>query len=303
MVNRRLLWCIIALLSPALPSLGQAYKQALITQLDAIARDDQRYRSDSLRQTTTSQQEDDANMAKQDVLDRLNLTKVERIITRYGYPGRSLVGEQRQAIAFVVIQHSELQTQEKYLPLLTQAAAKGELKASSLAILTDRVRVGRGQKQLYGSQLRETKQGVKLLPIEDEAQVNQRRAAVGLAPLEDYLRHWHIVYRVPTADHANPDSLYYKPAATAPASVEIIGGWAKLYQRIICPPAKKGLKGAVTVQLTVDQHGLPKDLQVVGSLGAAYDKEALRVLGEARFVNSLGEDHEIRTSLPFSCNR
>lgn len=303
MVDCRLIWCIIALLCPVLPSLGQADKQALITQLDAIAQDDQRYRNDSLRQTTTSQQEDDANMAKQAVLDRFNLTKIERIIARYGYPGRSLVGEQRQAIAFIVIQHSELETQEKYLPLLTEAAAKGELKAASLAILTDRVRVGRGQKQLYGSQLRETKQGVKVMPIEDEAQVNQRRAAVGLAPLEDYLRHWHIVYQVPTADHANPDSVYYNPAAAAPASVDLIGGWDNLYQRIICPPATKGLKGSVTVQLTIDKHGLPQDLQVVRSLGAAYDKEALRVLSQARFINPLGEDHEIRANLPFSCSR
>jgi len=34
-------------------------------------------------------------------------------------------------------------------------------------------------------------------PIEDEPNVNKRRASVGLEPLEDYARHWDIEYKLP----------------------------------------------------------------------------------------------------------
>ncbi|MDT3404368.1 hypothetical protein [Mucilaginibacter terrae] len=34
-------------------------------------------------------------------------------------------------------------------------------------------------------------------PIEDEPNVNKRRAAVGLQPLEDYVKQWGIEYHLP----------------------------------------------------------------------------------------------------------
>ncbi len=53
---------------------------------------------------------------------------MEKVIEEYGYPGKSLVGPSNMGTAFLVIQHSNQEVQEKYLPLLKQAADDGELR-------------------------------------------------------------------------------------------------------------------------------------------------------------------------------
>jgi hypothetical protein len=62
--------------------------------------------------------------------------------------------------------------------------------------LTDRVLVGEGKKQLYGTQL-STKDG-KLTPqpIEDETNVDVRRKEAGLQPLAEYIKFVEGMYKV-----------------------------------------------------------------------------------------------------------
>ncbi|GAB4035949.1 DUF6624 domain-containing protein [Spirosoma jeollabukense] len=130
--------------------------------------------------------------------DSINLVKVERILQQYGYPGKHLVGEKQDITAWLVIQHSPLAIQEKYLPMIQKAAEQGELGKSNLALLIDRIRVHKGQKQLYGSQVALGADGKNSFePIEDELNVDTRRAAVGLPPIKDYARQWGIEYVLP----------------------------------------------------------------------------------------------------------
>lgn len=72
-------------------------------------------------------------------------------------------------------------------------------KGSQLALLEDRVALGQGKKQMYGSQIHRNNQTGKyfVAPIEDESNVNKRRASVGLEPLEEYVKHWSIDYKLP----------------------------------------------------------------------------------------------------------
>jgi hypothetical protein len=123
--------------------------------------------------------------------DSICLVKAEAIIAQYGYPGKSMVGEY-ESVIWLVIQHAPLEKQEKYLPLLDEAANKGELSKGSFALLVDRIRMYKGQPQIYGSQVvKDEKTGnLKFHTIEDEANVNKRRAEVGLGPLEEYARHF-----------------------------------------------------------------------------------------------------------------
>ena len=53
--------------------------------------------------------------------------------------------------------------------------------------------------QLYGTQLWKSPKTMKLelLPIQDERNVNKRRAEIGLEPLENYLRPLGIDYHLP----------------------------------------------------------------------------------------------------------
>jgi hypothetical protein len=60
------------------------------------------------------------------------------------------------------------------------------------ALLVDRVRVGDGKPQIYGTQARPLEDwkghDPVLFPIEDAVHVDRRRAEVGLMPLNDYLK-------------------------------------------------------------------------------------------------------------------
>lgn len=131
--------------------------------------------------------------------DSLNLIRVTQILDQYGWLGRAVVGGQGNMTLFLVIQHSDLKTQEKYLPMMRDAVKKGNAQAANLALLEDRVALAQGRKQIYGSQIHFDNATGKyfVAPIDDEVNVNKRRAAVGLEPLERYARQWGIIYRVP----------------------------------------------------------------------------------------------------------
>jgi len=130
--------------------------------------------------------------------DASNLRRVTAILDEYGWLGRDVVGGQGSQTLFLVIQHADQKTQEKYLPMMREAVKNGKAEASNLALLEDRVAVGQGRKQIYGSQIHfDSKGKYTIPPIEDEPNVNKRRSEVGLEPLERYLRRWGIDYKVP----------------------------------------------------------------------------------------------------------
>jgi hypothetical protein len=131
--------------------------------------------------------------------DSINLIKVTGILDKYGWLGPADVGKQGVLVLFLVIQHADLKVQEKYLPGMREAVKKGKAQPENLALLEDRVAIGEGKKQIYGSQIHRDMATGKydISPIEDESNVNKRRAAVGLPPLEEYVKQWGIDYHLP----------------------------------------------------------------------------------------------------------
>ncbi len=130
--------------------------------------------------------------------DSINLLKVVSILDRHGWLGRDKVGARGNQTLFLVIQHSNQKTQEKYLPMMREAVKKGNANAGNLALLEDRVALAQGKKQVYGSQIGFDKTAGKsyVLPLDDPDHVDERRASVGLGPLADYVRRWSIVWDV-----------------------------------------------------------------------------------------------------------
>jgi len=131
-------------------------------------------------------------------IDSTNLIEIESMISKYGWPGESFVGAKGNNTVFLVIQHSDLKTQEKYLPLLEQSVKNHESRASDLALLRDRILMRQNKKQIYGSQIirDEATGGWKFYSIEDEKNVNIRRKEMGLGPIEEYAKHFGIVYKL-----------------------------------------------------------------------------------------------------------
>jgi len=166
-------------------------------KLEKIYEEDQSYRK------TIDFKNFDPNSPKTRVLlkqmaehDQKLSEEVTEIIDEYGWPGKSLVGTRGSSGAFLVIQHSTPDIQDDYLPLLIEAAKKGEAQWSQVALLQDRILMYKGEKQIYGTQLRSNASGkLELYPIEDEENVDKRREEAGLIPLAEYLKIFNLNYK------------------------------------------------------------------------------------------------------------
>lgn len=120
-------------------------------------------------------------------LDGENIKRVEEIISKYGYPGKALVGTPENRAAWIVIQHYSPQVIQKYLPMLREAVKNGDLDRQSLAITEDRNLMYQGKKQIYGSQFFEVNGKPAFWPIENSEKVNELRKEAGFVQtIEEY---------------------------------------------------------------------------------------------------------------------
>jgi hypothetical protein len=132
---------------------------------------------------------------KLQAVDNGNRLWLAEKIKQYGWPGKSLVGEQAAHAAWLLVQHADAAPdfQEQCLEQM-KAAAPGEVAPIDIAYLTDRVLVARGRPQVYGTQCEEV--DGRFQPracIEPEA-LDQRRKEVGLQPIKEYLQVMEEVY-------------------------------------------------------------------------------------------------------------
>lgn len=181
----------------ASPGGGAVRDPALQAELVRMGAADQQTRRPGGSQNGVRAPLDSAAAVAQREADLANLRRLDEIVARHGWPGVSLVGEEGSRAAFLVLQHGDIDTQERYLPLVKQAAANREIAPGLAAMLEDRVLMQRGREQVYGTQLRvdpATGQ-MSLWPVRDEASVDQRRASVGLDTLAEYLANFGIEYR------------------------------------------------------------------------------------------------------------
>jgi hypothetical protein len=174
----------------------------LVALLDTAYKEDQGDRRNFYiiqKQFGPQSKEMDSLWKKIDYQDSVNLIKVKSIIDKHGWPGPKEVGEQGATTLFLVIQHADSLTQVTYLPKMRKAVKKGKANPQHLALLEDRIRVSQDKKQIYGSQVRKNATTGKneFFPIANEADVNKRRASVGLPPLEEYAKPFGIDYILP----------------------------------------------------------------------------------------------------------
>jgi len=169
--------------------------------LDSILDEDQRYR----RQTDEVEKQYGRDSEEMKTLwrtigrvDSTNLALVSKILNERGWLGPDIIGQNGNATLFLVIQHADIATQERYLPMMREAVAKGDANSADLALLEDRVALRQGKRQTYGSQIGRDKDTGEyyVSPLEDPDHVDERRASVGLGPLADYVSHWDIIWDV-----------------------------------------------------------------------------------------------------------
>jgi hypothetical protein len=128
--------------------------------------------------------------------DSIHIAIVSKILDEKGWVGKDKIGKLANNTFFIVIQHSNLKTQQKYLPMMRTAAKEGNTETSWLALLEDRVALGEGRKQIYGSQIYWNEKTNKsyVAPLEDPDNVDKRRKEVGLDPLSHYLEQLGLIW-------------------------------------------------------------------------------------------------------------
>jgi hypothetical protein len=129
----------------------------------------------------------DDDRARGLAIDGDNTARMRAIILQYGWPSHELVGRDGSEAAFVLVQHSDYMLQKDVLPLVKNAFLTGTLRGQDFALLQDRVLVKEGKPQIYGTQFKITGNDLVPDPIEDELNVDRRRADVGLPSLAEYL--------------------------------------------------------------------------------------------------------------------
>lgn len=146
----------------------------------AMASEDQSVREKILKLEKDSHQKV-AALELMHKVDRKNQIDFSEIITRYGWPTLSMVGEDGSRAAFLILQHANKEFRAKYLPLARKAAEAGEIRPDLLATLEDRQLVESGKAQLYGTQFLggiDEKKG-PLAPVQNPEGLEERRRRAG----------------------------------------------------------------------------------------------------------------------------
>ena len=121
-------------------------------------------------------------------VDRINQEQICKILDSRGLVGKDKVGN-AVGVFWTVIQHADVETQKKYLPLFIEGAQRGDITQESVAMMEDRINMFEGKPQRYGSQIVEDEQGKPMLyQLLDASKVDEWRQEMGMEPLDDYLR-------------------------------------------------------------------------------------------------------------------
>jgi hypothetical protein len=176
-------------------STGTVANPLLRAELLELARDDQADRERFSDAVKANDKEYEERLTEKDAA---RTTRLKAIVGDHGWPTPALVGHDGVEAAWLMLQHSgDLAWQKAMLPVLERAASAGEIHRNDVALLTDRVLVRSGQPQRYGSSFSMVDGRLVADPIEDEQNVDARRAEIGLPPMADYAVLLADAYKLP----------------------------------------------------------------------------------------------------------
>jgi hypothetical protein len=119
-----------------------------------------------------------AASARIEAVDDENLAILLAMVPPEGWFLRSKYGKAAR-IAFHIVQHSDVQTQKRFLPTLETLVPAGEFDGQSYGMMFDRVAISEGRPQRFGTQFRCDGGKWRPYPMEAADQVDARRKAMG----------------------------------------------------------------------------------------------------------------------------
>ena len=142
----------------------------LVRMMHDILKRDTKYREQKFKYY-----EDPILLEKQNKLDVVNQRVIDSLYNQHKrYLGTSLVGKEYDYVMWLVIQHSNIEMMETYLPIITEAVKNKELNEGPLKALIDRVYAVKYGYQIFGSQLSSN------IKIANEAERNKIKLEYGI---------------------------------------------------------------------------------------------------------------------------
>jgi hypothetical protein len=131
-----------------------------------------------------------SDSAAQDKVGKDNAAYIKAVVEKYGWPGNHLVGwDGAQAARVLALSTGDdLPFRKKCLTLIEAAVQANDASPEHLAEFTDSILLAEGKPQRYGTQLHTVDGAMVPREMEDPANVDARRKAIGLGALTDSLR-------------------------------------------------------------------------------------------------------------------
>lgn len=171
-------------------------KPTLRKQINQLVLHDQQLR---YRQAQAENDKEREALAHQiHLADSANLAAAKKILRTHGWPARSAVGKDGQHNFWLLAQHADgdVLFQQNAIRAMEKLRDKKEVDPEHYAFLYDRVRCNLNYPQWYGTQVSWSgngeADGFRRIAREDE--VNKRRRALGLEPLEIYAVNYGFSY-------------------------------------------------------------------------------------------------------------
>ena len=127
-----------------------------------------------------------------DRVQRVNTTRLKKIVEKYGWPSIDLVGKRASRNAWLIVQHADhdLRFQKKCLKLIKEKYLRDPqaISPENIAFLTDRTLINTKRKQLFGTQFYiDKKDKFTYRPIKDFKNLDRRRKEYGIPPFKKYM--------------------------------------------------------------------------------------------------------------------
>lgn len=139
--------------------------------------------------TKEKQAEFEKAAVRMNEVDADNTKWLKGVVEKYGWLTNTLVGSDGAEAAWLLVQHADADPkfQRHCLDLMVKLP-RNQVSQSNLAFLTDRVLLAEGRKQLYGTQFNYADGKWRVRPLDNESNVDKRRAEFGLPPLAEYIK-------------------------------------------------------------------------------------------------------------------
>ncbi|AHJ97831.1 hypothetical protein Hsw_2236 [Hymenobacter swuensis DY53] len=181
-------WCLSTCLATA--QTKPVLYPKLSKTLDSLAYVDQWPMQQLFKQLPDSADRDLVQVEKENFARHQPL--LEKIVRQVGYPGFQQVGEKSANNFWLLVQHADAYPafQRQVLELMLSEVKRKNASPVNYAYLTDRVAINAGKPEEYGTQVEYKGPGLgKAVPrsLRDPKNVDKRRAAIGMEPLQQYL--------------------------------------------------------------------------------------------------------------------